>query len=164
MYRSIALAVCAAFTVAVPISIHAQSLLAKSAQHATVTASASAATATAGSSLTLWADVTPNPSIHIYAAGAKDFTPVALAIAAGPQFTPGKAKYPKPDVASAPGALDAVPAYKQPFRIAVPVTITPTAKPGSSIAVAGVVTYQACDDRLCYPVTTAPVNWNITVR
>jgi DsbC/DsbD-like thiol-disulfide interchange protein len=156
---------CATFALAGSTSTHAQSLLAKGAvQHATIAASASALTAAAGSAITLWAEVTPNPSIHIYAAGAKDFTPVALSIPAGPQFTPGKARYPKPDVATAPGALDAVPAYKQPFRIAVPVTIKATAKPGSTVAVAGVVTYQACDDRLCYPVTTAPVNWNVSVK
>ena len=76
----------------------------------------------------------------------------------------GKPTYPKPDVATAPGSLDGVPAYKQPFRIAVPVTIAPTAKKGETVTIAGAVNYQACDDRLCYPVTAAPITWQVSVR
>src|SRR3954468_9607489 len=76
----------------------AQTLLAKpTLQHAAIAASASAPGATAGSVVTLWADVTPNPSIHIYAEGAKDFTPVSLALTPNPAVTPGKPKFPRPD-------------------------------------------------------------------
>jgi hypothetical protein len=46
----------------------------------------------------------------------------------------------------------------------VPVTIKSTAKPGDVVSIAGAVNYQACDDRLCYPVTAAPVAWKITVK
>ena len=146
-------------------SSQAQSLLAKpTAQHATIAASASAPGAAAGSVVTLWADVTPNPSIHIYAEGAKDFTPVSLALTPNAAVTPGKAKFPKADVATAPGATEAVPAYTQPFRIALPVTIKATAKTGDVITVAGAVSYQGCDDRLCYPVSVAPVVWKIAVK
>jgi hypothetical protein len=142
----------------------AQSLLGKPVpQHASVAGSASAAAVAPGGTITLWADVTPNPSIHIYAEGAKDFTPVALTLTPGP-FKAGRTVYPKPDVASAPGALDAVPAYKGAFRIAVPVTIASTAKPGSTLTVGGAVKYQACDDRLCYPVAVAPVTWAVAVK
>jgi len=143
----------------------AQSLLAKpTAQHAAIAASASAPAAAAGSAVTLWADVTPNPAIHIYAEGAKDFTPVSLAVTPNAAVTPGKPRFPKPDVATAPGSTEAVPAYKQPFRIALPVTIRPTAKVGDVITVAGAVSYQACDDRLCYPVSVAPVVWKVAVK
>jgi len=144
---------------------HAQGLLAKpGVQHASVIATASLAAASAGSVVTLWADVTPNPSIHIYAEGAKDFTPVSLVLTPNAGITTGRAKYPKPDAASAPGATDVVPAYKQAFRIAMPVTIKGTAKPGDVVSIAGAVNYQACDDRLCYPVTAAPVAWKVTVK
>jgi hypothetical protein len=143
----------------------AQGLLAKpGVQHASVAASANPAAASAGSQVTLWADVTPNPSIHIYAEGAKDFTPVSLVLTPNAGITAGRPKYPKPEAASAPGATDAVPAYKQTFRIAMPVTIKSTAKPGDVVSIAGAVNYQACDDRLCYPVTAAPVAWKVTVK
>jgi len=155
--------VCAALAVAA--SARAQGLLAKpTVQHATVAATSSSTSAAPGSTVTLWADVTPNPSIHIYAEGAKDFTPVALVLTPNAAVTAGKAKYPKPDVASAPGSIDAVPAYKQPFRIAIPLTIKSSSKSGDVVSIAGAVNYQACDDRLCYPVTAAPVTWTIAVK
>ena len=143
----------------------AQSLLAKpGVQHATVAAAQSTASAALGTALTLWADVTPNPSIHIYAEGAKDFTPVSLVLTPNAAIAAGRPTYPKPGTAIAPGATDAVPAYAQTFRITLPVTIRSTAKPGEVLTVTGAVNYQACDDRLCYPVTVAPVTWKVAVR
>jgi hypothetical protein len=57
-----------------------------------------------------------------------------------------------------------VPAYRKTFRIAVPITVKATAKRGETLTVGGAVNYQACDDRLCYPVTAAPVTWTLTVK
>jgi hypothetical protein len=139
----------------------AQSLLGKpTAQHASVAASASAPTVAPGGKLTLWADVAPFPAIHIYAAGAKEFTPVSLLVMPNTAVTPGKPLYPKPDPQT---GSDAAPAYSQRFRIALPVTIAP-GSPKGQLTIAGAVNYQACDDRLCYPVSSAPVSWNVEVR
>jgi hypothetical protein len=145
-------------------AIHAQGLRPKSIQHASVVAAALASPVTSGATVTLWADVTPDRSIHIYAEGAKDFTPVSLVLTPNAAITAGKPTYPKPDAASAPGSTDAVPAYTKTFRIGLPVTIKPSAKPGDVVMVAGAVNYQACDDRLCYPVAAAPVTWRLQVK
>jgi hypothetical protein len=143
----------------------AQGLLPRNAvQHATVATSASASAVVPGSKLTLYADVTPYPAIHIYAEGATEFTPVSLAITPTGAVTAGKVAYPKPDVAKAPGSTEAVPAYRKTFRIAVPVTVKASATRGETLTVGGAVTYQACDDRLCYPVTAAPVSWTLSVK
>lgn len=133
-------------------------------QHVTVVPAAAATTVGAGRSTTLWADVTPKPSIHVYAAGAVDFTPVGLVMTPNAMVTVGRPVYPKPDVATAQGSTGNVPAYAKPFRIALPVTVKGTAAPGQAITVAGVVNYQACDDRLCYPPSAAPVIWHLTVK
>jgi hypothetical protein len=144
---------------------HAQGLLAKpTVQHVTVAAASSAAAVAAGASVTLWADVTPNPKVHVYAAGAKDFTPVALAPSPVASLRIGAPQYPKAELAVSPGSLVGVPAYTSTFRIAVPVTVAATAAPGSRITVAAALTYQACDDTLCYPAATAPVNWTVQVK
>jgi hypothetical protein len=146
-----------------PAVMSAQSLLGKpTAQHATVTASASAPAVALGGRLTLWADVSPYPSIHIYAAGAKEFTPVSLVLTPSDAVKAGKPAYPKPDAQSGTGS-DAAPVYGRRFRIAVPVTIAPAA-PKGSVSISGAVNYQACDDRLCYPVASAPVSWTVDVR
>ncbi len=106
--------------------------------------------------------MSPYPSIHIYAAGAKEFTPVSLVITPTDAVKAGKPAYPKPDTQSGTGS-DAAPIYGRPFRIAVPVTIAP-ATPRGPVTIAGAVNYQACDDRLCYPVASAPVSWTLDVR
>jgi hypothetical protein len=156
-----AFAAVALMTAAVP--AFAQGLLGKPApQHASVAPSASVASVAPGGKLTLWAEVTPFPAIHIYAAGAKDFTPVSLVVTPMAHVRTGKPVYPKAD-GDAPGDLEPVPAYKQPFRIAVPVTIAGTA-PRGPITISGAVNYQACDDRLCYPASSAPVTWHVAVR
>jgi hypothetical protein len=143
----------------------AQTLLPKATvQHATFAASSSAASVTGGSALTLWADVTPNRSIHIYAQGAKEFTPVSLVLTPNTAIAPGKPVYPKADIVATPGVAEPVPAYTQRFRIAVPVTVKATARAGDVLTVGGAVTYQACDDRVCYPVTSAPVTWTLQVK
>lgn len=148
-----------------PHSADAQLLLGKSKpQQVSLAATASTSVVKAGSSLTLWAEVTPNRAMHVYAAGAADFTPVSIALTPNPAVTVGRATYPKPARAQSPGTIEAVPAYNEPFRIGVPVTIASTAKAGDALTIGGAVTYQACDDRLCYPVNVAPVTWNITVQ
>lgn len=133
-------------------------------QYVTVATAASASSATAGSAITLWADVTPKPRVHVYAAGATDFTPVSIVITPNAGLTVGKPTFPKPDLATAQGSTGNVPAYARPFRIAQPVSIVPGAKPGDRLTVAGAVRYQACDDRLCYPATAVPVTWTIVVK
>jgi hypothetical protein len=133
-------------------------------QHITVAAGPAAASAAPGAAVTLWADVTPKPSIHVYAAGATDFKPVTLVVTPNPAIRTGQPTYSKPDVATAQGSTGNVPAYAKPFRITLPITLKGTLKAGDRVTVAGAVNYQACDERLCYPATSAPVAWTVAVR
>jgi hypothetical protein len=136
----------------------AQSLLAPKSTVQHVTAAPSVVRGANGS-VTLALDVTPNPRIHVYAPGAKDFTPVTLILTPQSDVTAGKPVYPKAEVTSAPGSDD-TPAYSKAFRITQPVTV----KGGVSkeLTIAGVLNYQACDDRLCYPVSSLPISWTLS--
>ena len=135
----------------------AQSLLGSKPMVQHVTAAPSVVRGANGS-ITLALDVMPNARMHVYAPGAKDFTAVALILTPQPDLTAGKPVYPKADVAAAPGSDDA-PAYSKAFRITQPVTV----KSGVSkeLTIAGVLNYQACDDRVCYPVSSLPVSWTV---
>ncbi|MFN7914875.1 MAG: protein-disulfide reductase DsbD family protein [Vicinamibacterales bacterium] len=133
-------------------------------QQASISTSSSATSVTPGGTVTLWADVTPNPKMHVYAEGAKGFQSVSLALTPNPSVTFGKASYPKSTLISVPGEVDKVPAYSGPFRIAVPVTFKATAKSGESLALGGALNYQACDDVLCYPISVLPVLWKLDVK
>ena len=146
----------------------AQTLLPKPStvqQIAVVPSTSTSAVARRGA-VTLWADVTPNKNMHVYATDKQGFTPLTLAVAAQPRIEIGKVTYPSPEPGLTPGidSLIPVPMYTKPFRVAQVITISPSARSGDVLTIAGVVKYQACDDRLCYPANSLPVTWAVTVK
>jgi hypothetical protein len=113
-------------------------------------------------------DVTPKSNIHVYASGAKEFTAVSLTLAPRPGVTTGRPMYPAADPVltgtlrpAAESAFDDAPAYRKTFRIVQPITLQPTK---DDVVIHGVLNYQACDDRVCYPVASLPVSWTIQAR
>jgi hypothetical protein len=62
------------------------------------------------------------------------------------------------------GELLPVAAYRKPFRIEQPITVARSTKAGETLTITGLVKYQACDDRVCYPAGTVPVSWVIRIR
>jgi cytochrome c biogenesis DsbD-like protein len=133
-------------------------------QQITVAASVSAPTVAKGGTVTLWADVTPKANIHVYATDKYDFTPVSLIFAPQPRITFGTVKYPTPEAGISPGTDMLIPMYTKPFRLTQSVTISPTAKSGEALTISGAVNYEACNDRLCFPATSLPVTWAVTVK
>jgi hypothetical protein len=57
-----------------------------------------------------------------------------------------------------------VPIFQKPFRLTREITLSRSVKSGSSLAVAGTVTYQACDDKVCYVPESTPVTWTVVVK
>ena len=144
-----------------------QSLLPKAGvQQVTVATSTSAPSVARGAVVTLFADVTPNANIHVYATDKQGFTPISLVMSSRPNTTIGKVTYPMPQSGITPGIdmLVPVPMYVRPFRLSVPVTISGAAKLGDVIEVPGVLKYEACNDKLCFPATSLPVSWKIAVK
>lgn len=133
-------------------------------QHITVEPSVSAPTVAKGGIVTLWADVTPKPNIHVYATDREGLTPVTLVLTPRTGVTMGKVKYPAAEISLSAGATEAVPVYRKPFRLAEPITVIAPAKSGDVLTIAGVINYQACDDRLCYPTASMPITWAVTVK
>jgi cytochrome c biogenesis DsbD-like protein len=128
--------------------------------HATVTASPAEIGVKPGTKAMLFVDVTPNPNIHVYAPGAKDYIPITVKIEAQPGVKVGKLSYPKSDTMTF--ADESVPVFQKPFRLTQEVTVLGTS--GASIPVKATVDYQACDDRVCYPPESQTVAWTVTVR
>lgn len=131
-------------------------------QHITVAASASPAAAKAGAKVSLFVDVVPDPGIHVYAPGAKDYQAIAMTIVQQPDVTIGKLVYPKSEMLSFNG--ESVPVFQKPFRLSQDVTIARTMKPGTKLTLTGTVAYQACDDRVCFIPASLPVSWTIDVK
>lgn len=133
-------------------------------QHVSIDTAVSVPVVPRGGTVTLWADVTPKPNIHVYAANEDGFTPVTLILTPRASVVVGKVKYPQAELLPTPGVDHRVAVYRKLFRLAQPVTVEATAKPGEDITVAGVVNYQACDDRVCYPTASLPVSWTVKVK
>jgi hypothetical protein len=120
-------------------------------QHVTLAPSQSVS----GDILTLQLDVTPKPKIHVYGPGAKDFLPPTLKISPAAGMTLGKTVFPSPELVLDPILKERIPMYTRTFRVVQPVTI----KPGAVSRISGVLTYQACDDTMCYAPVSATVDW-----
>ena len=133
-------------------------------QHIDVATSANSATVAKGSMVTLWADVTPKPNIHVYATDKYGFSPVALVMAKQSQVAFGALKYSPPEAGISPGTDALIPMYSKPFRITQSATVSASAKSGEVITIAGTVNYEACNDRLCFPAASLPVTWTVTVK
>jgi hypothetical protein len=130
--------------------------------HATVVAGPTDLGVRPGARVSLFVDVTPNPNIHVYAPGNKDYIPITVKVEAQPAIKIGKVTYPKAETMTF--ADEKVPVFQKPFRLTQEVTIAGSMKPGATLPIAGTVNYQACDDKVCYPPETAPIAWTLTVR
>src|SRR5215467_1434482 len=99
----------------------AQALLPKSTvQQISAIASTSAATVVKGDAVTLWADVTPNKNMHVYATDKQGFKPLSLIVAPQPRIEIGKVTYPPAETGLTPGIDMVIPIsmYTKPFRVA----------------------------------------------
>ena len=131
-------------------------------KHLTIAATASAAAAAPGSKVSLFLDITPNPGIHVYAPGAKDYLPIAVTIDPHPGVTLRALKYPKSETLMFDG--DRVPVYQKAFRLVEEVSLAPSLKTATSVTLTGTVKYQACDDHVCFFPASVPVSWTIGVK
>jgi DsbC/DsbD-like thiol-disulfide interchange protein len=131
-------------------------------KHLTLTTGASATSAAPGSKVSLFIDITPNPGIHVYAPGAKDYLPIAVKLEPQADVGVGKTVYPKSELMTFAG--ENVPVFQKPFRLVDDVTIAKTVKAGTTLTINGTVDYQACDDQVCFIPAKAPVTWSITVK
>jgi DsbC/DsbD-like thiol-disulfide interchange protein len=130
--------------------------------HAMILPSPLEVNGTAGAKLALFVDVTPKPGIHVYAPGSKDYIPITVKLNPQAEVKLGKVAYPKSEMMSF--ADEKVPVFQKPFRLTQDITLDKSAKPGSTVTVSGTVSYQACDDRVCYPPESAPVSWTVLVK
>lgn len=131
-------------------------------KHLIVAASASAASVAQGGRVTLYADVTPKPGMHVYSPEQKDVIPVAVQIEADAAVRPGATKYPKPEKYFFAPLEETQLVFSRPFRLAREVTVT--APVSGTVTIRGSLRYQACDDAVCYMPQTVPMSWTVAVR
>jgi hypothetical protein len=134
--------------------------------------SASADPVGPGARFTLLLDVVPKPNIHVYAPGQPDYMPISLTLDDDPAYrVVAEARYPKPQVLFFKPLNERFKVYSAPFRIAQDVIVAETpalraraGTAGTTLVVKGKVSYQACDDLICYLPVEAPVNWTLRLK
>jgi hypothetical protein len=139
-------------------------LLAAATPHLTMATSASVTEARRGTTVKLFVDVVPDAKVHVYAPGAKDYIPIALVMTPRTGITVGKLAYPKSQDWYFEPLKEHVPVYEAPFRLEQTMTLGQSLKAGDRVTLAGTVTYQACDDVVCFNPVSAPVSWTVTVK
>ncbi len=142
----------------------AQLLGASSTPHIKMAAGVSTAEARPGATIKVFVDVMPDPKVHVYAPGAKDYLPIALTITPRAGLKVGKLAYPKSQDWYFEPLKEHVPVFTAPFRLEQTITFGAPLKAGDRVTVAGVLNYQACDDAVCFNPVAAPVSWSVTVK
>jgi hypothetical protein len=133
-------------------------------RHATVSASSGEVGGKPGGKLALFVDITPKPGIHVYAPGAKDYIAVALKLNPRPDFKTGRAAFPKSEDMFFEPLNEHVPVYQKAFRITQDITLAKSVAAGSTVAVEGTLSFQACDDKVCYAPESVPVSWSVLIK
>jgi DsbC/DsbD-like thiol-disulfide interchange protein len=133
-------------------------------KHAAITTAPATLTATPGGKVALFVDMTPNPGVHVYAPGAKDYLPVKVTLKPQTDLKVGKITYPKSEMMFFAPLNETVPVYQKAFRLEQEVTLAKTVKAGSTMTVAGTLEFQACDDKVCFVPESVPVSWTVTVK
>ena len=126
---------------------------------------ASVDAATRGERFQLLLDLVPAAGIHVYAPEVRNYRPVAVRVDAQPGLSVlGAPRYPAAESYFYAPLKETVPVYQKPFRVTQVVSFDRSFVPGSTVTITGALTYQACDDRLCYPPRTIPLAWKVRVK
>jgi len=138
------------------------------AKHATLRASATDVELRPGQLVTLSLEVALPARMHVYAPGVQNYKPVALTLSAkGFQAEPPV--FPASKMLKLAVIHEFVPVYQSSFRVLDTVTlgnaqqVEPLLDANRQLAVDGQFSYQACDDRECFPPETVPVKWTLKV-
>jgi hypothetical protein len=130
-------------------------------RHLTVATSVKATEGTGGR-VTLLADVTPKPKMHVYAPDQKDYIPITLKLVPDEAIREQPVQYPKAEKYFFEPLNETQLVYSKPFRIVQPVTLARTAN--GAVTIKGTLRYQACDDAICYVPQNVPVSWTVAMK
>ena len=129
--------------------------------HLKIATSATPESAKPGGKVALAVDVTPKPGMHVYAPGQDGYIAITVKIVPQAAFsTTGKARYPDAEKIVIPALNESQLVYDKPFRITQDIALTQRVR-STPLTIKGSVSYQACNDTICFLPKTVPVTWTI---
>jgi hypothetical protein len=149
------------------IDVPAQSV---SSPQLTITSYATDSIVAPGTHFSVVLDVRPARGMHVYAPGVSGYKSIAVSLEQQPWVTIRAAQYPPSEDYFFKPLNEHVHVYMRPFRIVQDVVLdaSPEAqnalKGVTSLVLNGTLTYQACDDKICFTPQVVPLKWTFTVR
>lgn len=123
-----------------------------------------------GNRFSVVAQVTPHKGVHVYAPGATNYNVIALKVVPAQYVRALAPTYPRAEIYFFKPLNERVPTYQKPFTITQELVLDGSAATRTALAnqtsmtIGAALTYQACDDRLCYDPVTLPLSWTVDVR
>lgn len=118
-----------------------------------------------GNVFTLFVDVHPKPGVHIYAPGTRDYQGLDVTLEEHPYVKIRTVQYAPAEALTLPLLGEDLPVYSRPVRVSIDVALVsrldmaPLLESGGPVEIKGTITLQACDDRVCWPPQTFPLEW-----
>jgi DsbC/DsbD-like thiol-disulfide interchange protein len=109
----------------------------------------------------------PASGVHVYSPGNPDYVPVSVTVQPVEGLTVGTPVFPPGEHYFFAPLKQAVKVYSKPFAVRVPVTASAEFLKRSGaepMVLKGVVSYQACDDKVCFPPQTVTFAARLPVR
>jgi len=105
--------------------------------------------------------------MHVYAPGQEGYIPVGLTLPESADYRAAEAIFPPSGTYFFEPLKETVKVYDAPFRIRKEITLALSrelrqrAAARETLTIAGELTYQACDDAVCYRPDSIPVTWTV---
>jgi hypothetical protein len=125
-----------------------------------------------GGRVSLIAEIELPPDVHVYSPGVQGYKPIQLTLQQLPGIEFQPVVYPSSKVLYLEAIQEHVPVFEGKFRISQDLTVTPSKASDAirsafsrerTISITGDLRYQACDQRVCYPLTSVPVKWQLQI-
>jgi len=139
-------------------------------QHLDVTTYPSDSAVAPGNRFSVTLRIAPHAGVHVYAPGAANYKIIDLKIVPNQYIRPLALSYPQSEIYTFKPLNERVPTYQKPFTIVQELVLdgqasTRTAlRDETSLTIGGALTYQACDDRLCYNPVSLPLSWTVGLK
>lgn len=147
----------------VPPGAAADIIVARNTPHLSFTASLSPDSIKSGGRLQLIVNITPKKRMHVYAPGTH-YRPVTVTLNKNAWLKPGKTDYPKASIYIFKPLKEQVLVYSERFKLTTNVALGTIPARLTQVKISGTLSYQACDDRVCYLPQSVPLEWVLPVR
>ncbi len=130
-----------------------------------LTTAASTPVARPGQRIALTVELQLKPKMHVYAPGVADYIPIEWKLQDGPLAKAHPFSYPASEKLRLEAIGETVPVYRGRVQVTREITfgpenaLRPLLSPSGELVLKGSFRYQACDDRVCYPPETVPLEW-----